>query len=144
MYIFHRQDQNLVQSMVGLDTCVELELEVLEQRVDVALHDPHVCLPEGETRIGPAALPEQPQPIFAPVLQAPGLRRLGDILPDLRQIYLFRPAGNDASGSVALQWQHQRRPSRSGTGGRVAAAGILGFAVLYTERAGKWKSSRLN
>ena len=52
----------------------------------------------------------------------------------LRQMYLRRPLGIDASGSIVLQWRQKRRPSRSGTGGSTAAdISVLLVAVVYTE-----------
>ena len=83
---------------------VDVALHAVQQRLDVALHDPHARLLECLPRIRPAALPEQPQRHLFPSCR--------HLLFDgfvthcqtcLRQMYLRRPAGNDASGSVALQ-----------------------------------------
>jgi len=70
-------------------------VDVAQQRVDVALHDPHARLLEDGPGVGPAALPEQPQPVFARVLQAPGLRRLRHALPDVLAADVPAPAGRE-------------------------------------------------
>jgi len=91
----HGQDRDLVQETVGVTACVELEVEVLEQRVDVALHDPHARLLEDGPGVGPAALPEQPQPVFTRVLQELGLPRLRHALPDVLATDVPAAAGRE-------------------------------------------------
>jgi len=55
------------------------QVKVSEQRINVILHDPNALLNEGLPRVSP----EHPRLLFVSVLQALGLRWLGDALQDV-------------------------------------------------------------
>jgi hypothetical protein len=97
-------------------------------------------------KVGPAALPEHPKPLLVPVLQAPGLRRLGDALPDVLATDVPAPAGRErregkrrvavAAEAAAVEVGDGRESSRSGGHFRFASSRHIYKAI------GKRKSSR--